>query len=265
MSDYKKAREELTKAYEAVVKGLTIEKKIAEAKAVRGELAGFMSPNPGTASKDQLPLAVRAQQPGVIAPDKRGGVEKAEAAGGLAKGLRPELRYGGMLGRFISAARRGQPADANTFNTPYIFLSVPSGDNVLAQRVQTAFQSHPAGQPTFGHLWFNFVAEGKFELMQDTTVVIKAGGACGIILDGQDVTPSGYGERALSFELARGLHTVVLYSGHNGGQLGGAFIKIAEKSGKPISLWFTGQDFADFVRRFGDSHEVVEVSGWIAR
>ena len=37
VADYKKALEELTKAYEAVVKSLTMEKKIAEAKAVRAE------------------------------------------------------------------------------------------------------------------------------------------------------------------------------------------------------------------------------------
>jgi len=38
-ADFKKAKEELTKAYEAVKKALTMEKKIQEAKAVRGELA----------------------------------------------------------------------------------------------------------------------------------------------------------------------------------------------------------------------------------
>ena len=38
-ADYKKASDELTKAYEAVVKALTIEKKITEAKAVRDELS----------------------------------------------------------------------------------------------------------------------------------------------------------------------------------------------------------------------------------
>jgi len=37
VADYKKAKEELSKAYEAVVKALTMEKKIADAKAVRGE------------------------------------------------------------------------------------------------------------------------------------------------------------------------------------------------------------------------------------
>ena len=37
-SDYKKAKEELVKAYEGVVKALTMEKNIAEAKAVRDEL-----------------------------------------------------------------------------------------------------------------------------------------------------------------------------------------------------------------------------------
>ena len=37
VADYKKAKEELSKAYESVVKALTMEKKIAEAKAVRGE------------------------------------------------------------------------------------------------------------------------------------------------------------------------------------------------------------------------------------
>lgn len=37
VSDYKTASEELTKAYEAVVKSLTMEKKIEEAKAVRAE------------------------------------------------------------------------------------------------------------------------------------------------------------------------------------------------------------------------------------
>jgi hypothetical protein len=38
-ADYKNARDELSKAYEAVVKALTIEKKITEAKAVRDELS----------------------------------------------------------------------------------------------------------------------------------------------------------------------------------------------------------------------------------
>lgn len=37
VADYKKARDEVSKAYEAVVKSLTMEKKIAEAKAVRDE------------------------------------------------------------------------------------------------------------------------------------------------------------------------------------------------------------------------------------
>lgn len=36
-SEYKKAREELSKVYETVMKNLTMEKKIADAKAVRGE------------------------------------------------------------------------------------------------------------------------------------------------------------------------------------------------------------------------------------
>jgi hypothetical protein len=38
VADCKRAKDELTKAYEAVVKALTMEKKIADAKAVRGEL-----------------------------------------------------------------------------------------------------------------------------------------------------------------------------------------------------------------------------------
>lgn len=41
IADYKKAKDELTKAYEGVVKTLTIEKNIAEAKAVRNEARGF--------------------------------------------------------------------------------------------------------------------------------------------------------------------------------------------------------------------------------
>jgi hypothetical protein len=55
LGDYKKAREELGKAYESVVKALTMEKKIAEAKAVRGELAGFTSPKPSTATHEEKP------------------------------------------------------------------------------------------------------------------------------------------------------------------------------------------------------------------
>ena len=39
VAEYKKAGDELSKAYEAVVKNLTMEKKIAEAKAVRGEVS----------------------------------------------------------------------------------------------------------------------------------------------------------------------------------------------------------------------------------
>ncbi len=41
IAEYKKAKDELTKAYEGVVKTLTIEKKIAEAKAVRNEARSF--------------------------------------------------------------------------------------------------------------------------------------------------------------------------------------------------------------------------------
>jgi hypothetical protein len=43
VTEYKKAREELTKSYEAVVKALTMEKKIAEARAARDECAAFRS------------------------------------------------------------------------------------------------------------------------------------------------------------------------------------------------------------------------------
>lgn len=53
--DYKKAREELAKAYEAVVKNLTMEKKIAEAKAVRQELVGFTSLKPPAAPQEEKP------------------------------------------------------------------------------------------------------------------------------------------------------------------------------------------------------------------
>ena len=41
VADYKKAKKELSTVYEAVVKSLTIEKKITEAKDVRGELVGL--------------------------------------------------------------------------------------------------------------------------------------------------------------------------------------------------------------------------------
>jgi hypothetical protein len=41
VADYKKAKEELAKAYEAVVKALTMEKKIVEAKAARDEARGI--------------------------------------------------------------------------------------------------------------------------------------------------------------------------------------------------------------------------------
>jgi len=41
VADYKKAKKELSTVYESVVKSLTIEKKITEAKAVRGELVGL--------------------------------------------------------------------------------------------------------------------------------------------------------------------------------------------------------------------------------
>ena len=55
VADYKKAREELSKAYETVVKSLTIDKKIAEAKAVRGELVGFTSQKPLAAAQVEKP------------------------------------------------------------------------------------------------------------------------------------------------------------------------------------------------------------------
>ncbi len=45
VADYKKAKDTLDKVYEAVVKNLTMEKKIAEAKAVRGEASTIASPS----------------------------------------------------------------------------------------------------------------------------------------------------------------------------------------------------------------------------
>ena len=60
VADYKKAKDDLAKAYESVVKSLTMEKKITEAKAVREEArllnAGGQAPSPdGNGKKDELP------------------------------------------------------------------------------------------------------------------------------------------------------------------------------------------------------------------
>jgi hypothetical protein len=57
--DYKKAKKELTAAYEAVVKALTMEKKIAEAKAVRSELRILSNETIASGSSTKAPVRPR--------------------------------------------------------------------------------------------------------------------------------------------------------------------------------------------------------------
>jgi len=73
VSAYKKAREELTKAYEALVKNLTMEKKITEAKKIRGELVGVTSPKPSTVSEDEETARVSSES-GSAQPQREGAV-----------------------------------------------------------------------------------------------------------------------------------------------------------------------------------------------
>lgn len=53
VADYKKAKDELSKAYQAVVTALTMEKKIAEAKAVREESRSLSKASDAVANKEQ--------------------------------------------------------------------------------------------------------------------------------------------------------------------------------------------------------------------
>ena len=75
IADFTKAKEELTKVYEAMVKALTMEKRIDEAKAVRGELAGFNSQKPAVAAQveNESNLALRK-------PTQQSSVYKATGA-----------------------------------------------------------------------------------------------------------------------------------------------------------------------------------------
>jgi hypothetical protein len=54
VADFKQAKEELSKAYELAMKALTMEKKIAEAKAVRDEDAALMASAPNTADTEAV-------------------------------------------------------------------------------------------------------------------------------------------------------------------------------------------------------------------
>lgn len=51
VADYKRAKDELTKAYEALVKSLTVEKNIGQAKVVRDEMRRLSESTPATAPK----------------------------------------------------------------------------------------------------------------------------------------------------------------------------------------------------------------------
>jgi hypothetical protein len=67
VADYKKAKEELSKAYDSVVKALTMEKRIAEAKAVRNEraesLSGSADENEGSKPEEGLVWRYTTEQP----------------------------------------------------------------------------------------------------------------------------------------------------------------------------------------------------------
>lgn len=62
VADYKRAKDELAKAYESVVKGLTIAKKIPEAKAVRAEWAALAGDAPKQPIVAQVPPTPEARK-----------------------------------------------------------------------------------------------------------------------------------------------------------------------------------------------------------
>ena len=83
--DYKKAREELTKAYGTVVKALTVEKRIAEAKAVRRESQAFGKTPEKDTGISKSPVASQRGRRG----DADGRVPEGGPSAAKAKSIQP--------------------------------------------------------------------------------------------------------------------------------------------------------------------------------
>lgn len=129
VADYKKAREELTKVYEAVVKNLTMEKKIAEAKAVRNEMLVV-----STAKKDEAAPPAAPEGGGKIHRGFKEALflsdleEQNPVVGWGAFGKNGDLGYGGlriMVGGVASP--KGLSMHAKSNSVVGVHYAVPRG------------------------------------------------------------------------------------------------------------------------------------------
>lgn len=124
LAELKKAGEELTKGYEAVVKNLTIEKKIAEARAARDECGRFV--------KQETPAVLRKNEPAVV-------LRKEEPA--ICPGLGARCKYvdGDWSGHWVRR-QNTNVFDCMMFHGParetatYVATLEVDGENVVVTR-----------------------------------------------------------------------------------------------------------------------------------
>jgi len=113
VADYKKAREELTKGYESVVKALTMEKKIAEAKAARNEMEAVHGAKP----------VINRQQP----PEQRADVVKP-------KGPRNVNRHDGLYRQFRLVAKKSNANEWEAYYRTIEFFDAATGKPLTGGR-----------------------------------------------------------------------------------------------------------------------------------
>jgi hypothetical protein len=144
---------------------------------------------------------------------------------------------------------------------PFYLLSVPNGTNVWGEVAKKTLN----GKFDMNNAPQHFTATGKFYLPSKTKVMLSAGPAVNVTIDGKGYDLSNYdGANSAQVELNAGLHTIKLDVENNGGQLPGCSVKITNPSGQfELPIFVTQNDIAAFVKTLPKG--AIEISGWDTR
>lgn len=226
IADYKKAKDELKKAYEQVVKALTMEKKLVEAKAVRDE-------------------GLLLEKNTTEAPNGTSQSEQAERVGSASDGLKATKPryYHGMVGKY--ANKKGE--------IPFLFMNIPRG-NVVDKAVMTKMIGKAADVQSIS-------CKGLLFLQKDTTVTFTVNG--NLFLNGMKYFATHESTQSLDVDLKKGLYNVDFNKGNPGGTLGRALLSaIDKKTRREIPIFIRKEDANAALSGDINGEKPTEVSGW---
>lgn len=193
--------------------------------------------------------------------DRVAAERKAEAKDKLMRALEQKAkfeaeagaRYRGMLGTYSNQEGR----------IPFIMLSVPNGENALAERARKVFNGRYDVTKPLAH----FHARGHVVIPKSGTYYLEASrGYADFKLNGQGYilgTQAPGNRYSADVELTEGVYDVDFSVGNNGGQLAEASIRIVDKTtDAELAIFVYESELKRFSKDLSFGVELLETSKW---